>query len=108
MRGPGCYPPPMTRILVLCLCLAALPAHAQVEDDGGRGLQDGIDLLSEGTRLLLEGLMNDLGPAIEGLRERIEDLDAYHPPEILPNGDIIIRRRTPLETTPEPGDGIDL
>ena len=27
----------------------------------------------------------------------IEELNAYHPPEVLPNGDIIIRRKTELE-----------
>jgi len=33
----------------------------------------------------------------------IGDIDAYHPPEMLPNGDIILRRKTPLERGPELG-----
>ena len=30
----------------------------------------------------------------------IEDLGQYHPPQVLPNGDIILRRKTPLENGP--------
>ena len=29
------------------------------------------------------------------------EVDNYNAPEMLPNGDIIIRRKTPLENTPE-------
>jgi len=37
-----------------------------------------------------------LGPALRDLEEKIDDLNAYLPPEVLPNGDIIIRRKVPL------------
>ncbi|NHW17243.1 hypothetical protein HA071_25590 [Escherichia coli] len=48
----------------------------------------------------VEPRMRDLARALEdwnfeGLT--IDDLGAYHPPEKLPNGDIIIRRKIPLE-----------
>jgi hypothetical protein len=97
----------MKPIAILALCVAfAAPVSAQ--DEGGGEMSDGLDLLSEGTRMLLEGLMDELGPALEGLRENLQDLDAYHAPEMLPNGDIIIRRKTPLKETEIPEGGIEL
>lgn len=46
-------------------------------------------------------MMNELGPMmgplISGFLTQIDDLDAYHEPEELPNGDILIRRKTPLD-----------
>ena len=59
-------------------------------------MREGLSLLQEGTRLLLEGLLKELGPALLELQGRIIDLNAYYPPEVLPNGDIIIRRKVPL------------
>lgn len=84
----------MIRTLLIITALAASPALAQDEDDQ---LSEGMGLLREGTRMLLEGLMTELGPALKELEGRIDDLNAYHPPEVLPNGDIIIRRKEPLE-----------
>lgn len=80
----------------------ALPAAADE-----RPLSDGVDLLSQGTRMLMEGLMDELAPALDGLKQGLSRLEAYHPPEILPNGDIIIRRKAPAEVEP-PADGIEL
>jgi hypothetical protein len=113
----------MTRHLLalsaLALTLATPPVHAQQsapEDDG-----EGLSLMQEGARLLFEGLMNEMKPALrdlEGLTEemaqqlepalefltteigpafmaliaRIDDLRNYEMPEFLENGDIIIRR----------------
>ncbi|MBV0913919.1 hypothetical protein [Anianabacter salinae] len=98
----------MKRIVptLLVLSLAALPVPAQEADpapDTDGELSEGLDLLSEGTRLLLRGLMDEMEPALRELEGMVKDLNAYHPPEMLPNGDIIIRRKTPLE--PEVGDG---
>ena len=93
-------------MLVALALVLALPAAAQ----DGDGVGEGFDLLSEGTRMLLEGLMNEIEPRFRELREAIEDLDAYHAPEILPNGDIIIRRKEPLEPPlpADPEDGVDI
>ena len=38
------------------------------------------------------------------LMDKLEDLDAYHLPEVLPNGDIIIRRKVPLIPEKEEGE----
>jgi len=81
------------------LAFAAAPVQAQNSDNQ---LSEGFNLLQEGTRLLLEGLLQELGPALLKLEGRLIDLNAYSAPEILPNGDIIIRRRDPL-AVPENG-----
>lgn len=92
---------------VTALWLAALPATAQDGD-----VEEGMDLLSEGTRLLLRGLLAEMEPALRDLKGAIEGMQSYHPPEMLPNGDIIIRRKTPEEmeqAAPEAGaDEIEL
>ena len=83
---------------VLCLPLAA-PALAEESP-----LRDGFGLIQEGTRLMLRGLREEIDPLLQELQEKVGDLSAYHPPEILPNGDILIRRKVPLE----PGEEIEL
>ncbi len=40
------------------------------------------------------------GPALRELQGALQNLDAYHPPEVLPNGDILIRRKEPLPGAP--------
>ena len=84
----------------------------------------------EGANQLFGDLLNDLAPLFEGMEELgndlgeeigpllddlnssiaegFEGLNAYHPPEFLPNGDIIIRRKQPGETAPTPEDPIDI
>lgn len=74
-------------------------------------VSEGAELVNRGFRLLLDGLAKEVGPMAgqwaEGwaqLAQRFGDLSAYHPPETLPNGDIIIRRRMPLATEKTPGE----
>ncbi|MEP2533459.1 hypothetical protein [Shimia sp.] len=108
----------------LCIALTA-PMGVQAEED------EGYNLMEEGARLFLEGLQLQMEPAIEELQgfaqeigpemqsfflemgpafrdlmSEVEDWSAYHPPETLPNGDIILRRKTPDEeaTVPESGE----
>jgi len=101
------------KYIMLALALTATPAAAQ----------DGDSLMQQGLRLFMDGLMEEMEPALrdlEGLAldakpllaelqknfgEVVQDLDAYHPPEILPNGDLLIRRKEPLVPDPElPGE----
>ena len=113
---------------VLCLCLVT-PAVAQEDaaplDEGDQGLS----LMERGAQMLMEGLMREMeptlgdlrglaedfgpalrdftaqmGPALQGLLEEVEDWSVYHPPEMLENGDIIIRRKAPKEDVPEEPD----
>lgn len=119
----------MPRYLIapaFCLALIAAPAAAQDEGAQGEGarpdagqVEKGFTLMQEGTRLMLQGLMERVEPALRDLGAAIDDLNAYHAPEILPNGDILIRRKTPLapegeapapdgSETPAPGEKIDI
>jgi len=101
------------------LALLAQPALAQTDDvpppEGDIG--QGVDLLNDGARLFLRGLMDEVEPALRDLARqfqelnwngiKIEDLDDYEAPEVLPNGDIILRRKP--EVLPLPDDSeIDL
>lgn len=62
----------------------------------------------------LEGFAKDAAPLLQQLQERlgavVGDLDVYDPPEIMPNGDIIIRRKEPLpeDVIENPDGSIDL
>jgi hypothetical protein len=97
--------------VVLAVALSAAPAPARA-DDRSEDLSEGLSLMEQGARLLLRGLMGELEPALRDLEGVLGDLGAYHPPEILPNGDIIIRRKVPLtpapEATPPSGDGEEI
>lgn len=88
-------------VLAASLGLGA-PAAAQDADT-----REGLDLLGDGARMILEGLMDDMRPMLEDMQpfleqdvlpmlermgELVDDLSAYELPERLPNGDIIIRR----------------
>ena len=79
------------RCLIIILALMAAPAQAQVEPPQS--------LLEK-----LERLTKPLVPMLRDLGEQIEKMPGYYPPEVLPNGDIIIRRKVPLEVAPEVGE----
>ena len=116
-------------VLVLAVAGAtALPLTAQEA-----GEDDGMSLMEEGARLFLRGIMEEMEPALDNLQDltdemqpalrsfvdemgpalaeilgKVGDLNAYHLPEVLPNGDIIIRRKTPLEQEEDPQGEIEL
>lgn len=117
-------------LLPLSLMLLATPMLAE---DTDLPKDDPPSLMEQGARLFFKGLMtemepalkeleglademepalrsfaSEMGPALRDLMGKVEDWSVYHPPEILPNGDIILRRRTPLETVPDDGDEIDI
>jgi hypothetical protein len=88
--------------LVLAATLAgglAVPALAQdsAPDSAGDGAQ----------QLAVEGL----GKLLDALRAFIKSVPQYAAPEVLPNGDIIIRRihpdQAPEKTPPKPKGGDD-
>ena len=98
----------MYRVTSFILTLSLMAAPVSAQDDSG-DISEGMSLLQEGTRLLLEGLLKEIGPALLELEGKIYDLNAYFVPEILPNGDIIIRRKVPLRPEkPSQDDEIDL
>ncbi|MGR3617787.1 MAG: hypothetical protein ACU0BB_17360 [Paracoccaceae bacterium] len=113
-------------ILITALTLA--PVHTVAEQDTGRGLMEyGLELFLEGLQQEIEPALDELralteqagplvydfllemGPALADIAEQVEDWSNYHPPEILPNGDIIMRRKTPAELEVDPDkDGTDI
>lgn len=94
---------PMKQI-ILATALALSPIAAVAQSDPPEGdVGEGMQLLSEGAKLVFRGLLGelqDLEPEIEEgwetLLEMFDQINLYHAPEVLPNGDIIIRRRIPL------------
>ncbi len=113
----------MKQILLAPALVLAASTPAFAEEDGG-----GFNLMEEGAKLFLRGMMQqmepaidelegfmsemepamrsfaqEMGPKMQSLFEKVEDWSKYEAPEVLPNGDIIIRRKPAA-----PGDEIDL
>ena len=116
-------------VLILPLVAAlSLPAAAQEGDEGPSLMEKGAQMFLEGILREMEPALRDLegmaediepalrdfalqmGPAFTELLGQVDDLSNYHLPEILPNGDIIIRRKVPLvpEDEAEPGEEIEI
>ena len=101
--------------LIVAAGLACAPAFA--EDAPETEMDQGLNLMEEGARMLMRGLMDEMEPTLDALRnnfeemgpafaefvqsvgpafgellEQVDDLRNYEAPEILPNGDIIMRR----------------
>ena len=94
------------RRLALLLALIAVPAAAQDVEPDGRGLME------RGVEMMMRGLLEEMAPAIEDLGTTMGALEGvigrmseYEAPEVLPNGDILIRRRQPIDPLVGPGDG---
>ena len=79
----------------LIVLLALSPAAAQEAEDAPEEFTRGIEQV-------LRDLFSEVEPTLRELRDRIDDLNNYEPPEMLPNGDIIIRRKRPLAPSPGP------
>ncbi|WP_170331657.1 hypothetical protein [Ruegeria arenilitoris] len=109
----------MKHLLPICAVTAVLTLPAQAEEETGKSLMEqGAELFFKGLRQEMEPTLEDLqglvsqfgpamqsffeqmGPALAELAGEIEDWSAYEPPEILPNGDIIIRKK-PLQDQPD-------
>ncbi|WP_163846874.1 hypothetical protein [Pseudooceanicola aestuarii] len=100
------------------------PDATEREEDS----EDGLGLMGRGARMLMEGLMqemepalddlegmadtigpalrsfaSEMGPAFSRLMGEIKDFSDYEAPVILPNGDIVIRRKPEADPyTPSP------
>ena len=106
------------------IVLLAVPPAAQAQDEPSL-MERGAELFLEGLRQEmqpawddLQGLADGLGPAMRGFWQemgpalgaiagKVEDWSVYERPVILPNGDIIIRRKpdpaAPPNLNAEPG-----
>ncbi|WP_298292871.1 hypothetical protein [uncultured Litoreibacter sp.] len=94
------------KVLLLIIAVSAIPLAAVAENapDQDAPVIEGLDELAEGMRKLLEGFTDDMAPLMEDLADQLKGLNAYHPPEVLPNGDIIIRRKQPADIPDEGAD----
>ncbi len=111
-------------ILILSLLAAPIAAPVSAQEP-----EQGLSLIERGAQLFFEGLMREvepalkdlegamremepalkdfvdrMGPALTDLLGRVDDLANYEAPEMLPNGDIILRRK-PAAPSPGPAPG---
>jgi len=96
----------MRRAILIALVASTPFAAVAQEGDPESEIDRGMSLLERGTELIIEGLLAEIGPEIEALLGTIDELRGYHPPEMLPNGDIIIRRRQP-DAVPEAAPDVE-
>ncbi|WP_372573700.1 hypothetical protein [Ruegeria jejuensis] len=107
------------RILLAIALTAGLAAPVSAQDDEGRSLMEqGAELFLFGLRQEMDPMLQNLlgladefgpsmlsffeemGPAFADMAQEVKDWSVYEMPEILPNGDIIIRRKP--EPSPDP------
>ncbi len=84
--------------IALAVTLASVPAALPAQDEvpstpANPELSEGARKLSEGMKLLLRGLLAEGAEGWDKLVDWLDDISQYEPPERLPNGDIIIRRK---------------
>ncbi|MEL6978837.1 MAG: hypothetical protein AAGM38_09185 [Pseudomonadota bacterium] len=80
--------------LVAALTLAAPPAQADEEEPRSQPLDRFLEQeFSNEAREALQDLFAAVGPLVQRFADMMEDVPRYEAPEILPNGDIIIRRK---------------
>ena len=105
--------------LSFAAALAAAPLAAQESEAEPPGeIAEGFSLMEEGAKLLMRGLAEEMEPALEELQDMareiepalrafaaemgpaltelmrlVDEIRYYEVPEVLPNGDIILRRR---------------
>lgn len=99
--------------LLVALALAAPAAAQDVQNDTQNSpmsdFKKRFGKLSDNAQTLLEGWadeigpkLDEIGPAMGDLIDRLGDMSAFHAPEVLENGDILIRRRQPIPPVPVP------
>ncbi|MEO0370412.1 MAG: hypothetical protein AAF231_03055 [Pseudomonadota bacterium] len=109
----------MKQLICVPVLVFALASPVVAEEENAPSLMErGMELFMEGLRQEMEPALNDLqgfaeemgpafrqfgeamGPMMRDLFEKVDDINLYELPEVLPNGDIIIRRKPdakPLE-----------
>ena len=114
-------------IAVTAVCLTLTPVWAEDQKTSPE-IDEGMSLMEQGARLFLRGLMDEvdpamedlkdfaqtmqpnlqklldeMGPSLQSLADMMDNATAYEAPEKLPNGDIIIRRKPdqPTQDAPE-------
>lgn len=83
-----------------------------LKQEMGPALEDLWDLM-EDAGPALQSFVAEMGPKLRDVLDRVEDWSVYEAPEVMPNGDIIIRRKPdapelPDTLPPAPEGQIDL
>lgn len=87
----------------------------------GEDLEQGLSLMEQGAQILLRHMMGKVEPSLQEMTEAlkqaqpqllkllamVDDIRNFHAPEVLENGDILIRRKTPAEMKLEELQGGD-
>lgn len=122
----------MNRIALIALLgsLTLTPALAEDAPAGPEAAPPAAEdeapgLIEQGARLFLRGLIEEIGPQVDemtaGIEEAarrlgpelerllalVDDVQNYEPPERLPNGDIVIRRKAGAPPPPPLPEGKD-
>lgn len=124
----------LVALLLLMLATPPLQAQDDISpvapSEEGRSADEGLSLMERGARMFLDGMrremepalqdmadmlatmgpamqefLREMGPAMTDLLGRIDDLSVYDAPELLPNGDIIIRRKPDAAPYVPPAEG---
>ncbi|MEL7464070.1 MAG: hypothetical protein AAFN79_08395 [Pseudomonadota bacterium] len=104
----------ITLMAAAFLATASLHASAQAEEAERETIlpnEEELQRLGELAGEMFRRFAEEAEPMAERLRGLMEDLDAYEAPEIMPNGDIIIRRKPdadPAEVPETEEEGIAL
>ncbi len=116
----------MKKFILIGLLAMASPVQADDKAEGKSLMQQGADLFLRGLSEQMEPALEDLktlteemgpqmmaflshmGPVLGDLMDEVEDWSRYEAPEILPNGDIIIRRKPDLPTEEIKDGTVDL
>ncbi len=102
-------------LALVTFCASPLAAETPVVPEPE---DDGFSLMEEGAKLFMRGIMSEMEPALDEMGKALDqvepslralepklrelmalvgDLQNYHAPEKLPNGDILMRRKTEQE-----------
>ncbi len=96
----------MNRLTTLtAAALIAFSPAAEAQDSEWSEFEKLLEQFSEESRTFLQNWLTEITPMLESLSEKIDDLSHYEAPEVMPNGDIIIRRKpdAPDQEAPETG-----
>ncbi|MEP2641916.1 hypothetical protein [Roseobacter sp.] len=89
--------------------VAAEDAPPSVMERGVQQFLEGLLLDMEPAFDSMRGFIEQMGPALADLMHEVQDWSVYEAPEILPNGDIIIRRKPePAQDQPDAPPQIEL
>lgn len=96
---------------IVALFLLTSPVQAQTPAPPADDVEQGLSLMERGAQMLLDHMMTKVEPSLKDMTDAlkqaqprimellamIDDIKNFHAPELLPNGDILIRRKTPAE-----------